>query len=102
MDAREMHQMIREIRADLYSAADVFNMLSLDGFDIESSGFGQSTIKTNTRFSAMAGLARTLLRDLAKVRKEFNNASLAMVREGIEQRRKERIQRQGGKLTTDN
>ena len=92
-DPGEMHQVIPEIRTDLYSPADVFNMLSLDGFDIESSGFGQSTIRTNARFSAIAGLARTLLRDLAKVRKEFNNASLVMAREGIEQRRKERIQR---------
>lgn len=96
MDAKEMRQMIREIRADLYSAADVFNMLSLDGFDIENSGLGQSTIRTNARFSAMASLARTLLRDLAKVRKEFNKASLVMAREGIEQRRKERIQRTMG------
>lgn len=96
MDAREMHQMIREIRADLYSAADVFNMLSFDGFDVENIGPGQSTIKTNAKFSAMAGLARTLLRDLNKARKEFNSASLKMTREGIEQRRKERIQRTMG------
>lgn len=101
MDAREMHQMIREIRADLYSAADVFNMLSLDGFDIESSGLGQSTIRTNTKFSAMASLARTLLRDLAKVRREFNKASLVMAREGIERRRKERTQL-NDKEVTDN
>lgn len=101
MEAKEMYQMIQKIRADLYSAAHVFNMLSIDGFDIKSSGLGQSTIRTNAKFSAMASLARTLLRDLAKVRKEFNKASLVMAREGIEQRRKERIQRQGGKLTTE-
>lgn len=96
MDAAEMHKMIRSIRSDLYSAANVFNRLSCDCFDVEDVKPGCVTMRSNTRFPTMAAFARTLLRDLDKVRRDFNKASLQLAKESVEQRRKERIQRQGG------
>ena len=101
MNATEVYRMIRNIRSDLYSAANVFNKLSRDCFDIEDTECGHTILKVNAKFSDTAVFARTLLRNLDKARRGFNKASLQLAKESAEQRRKERIQRYGGSDNVD-